>query len=247
MTDASAETPQTLGYLPRDAFGTYVLPQVPQEIIEGFRALDDLTGMTSDAMDELGIQGAIAGGNLRPTDPSARIVGRALTVHNEARPDAFEEALASGVSMLADVEAHNLAEPGDVLVLQGVDTISNMGSILASIARRQGEVGAIVDGSVRDIDHSRGIGYPIWCRSTSPITGKWRIRTIGINTDVTICGVTVSPGDIVVADEVGVCIIPRKQAAEVLQRAQKIAAREAERQAAIAAGAPIRDVMARPR
>ena len=68
--------------------------------------------------------------------------------------------------------AVEVCEPGDVLVLQGVDLISNMGNILASIARRQGEIGAIVDGGVRDVDHSRGIGYPVWSRSLSPITGK---------------------------------------------------------------------------
>jgi hypothetical protein len=53
---------------------------------------------------------------------------------------------------LGEIEAHNLAEPGDVLVLQGVDLISNMGGISATIGRRQGELGAIVDGAVRDID-----------------------------------------------------------------------------------------------
>lgn len=238
---------QPLGFLPHDAFGTYVLPAIPQDILDGFKALGDLTGMISDAMDEMGIAGAIPGGTLRPTDPTARIVGRALTVRNLPREDTPAEAVASGISLLADVEAHNLAEPGDILVLQGIDGISNMGSILASIARRQGEIGAIVDGSVRDVDHSRAIGYPVWCRSVSPITGKWRVRTVAINTSVVICSVTVHPGDVVAADEIGVCIIPRARAEEVLQRCQRIAAGEAKRQTAIAAGASIADVMARPR
>ncbi|MGY6251216.1 RraA family protein [Bosea thiooxidans] len=237
----------TLGRLPAEAFGTMTLPAIDPEILEGFRSLPDLTGMTSDALDELGIPGAIPGGTLRPTDPKARIVGRALTVLNVARNETPAAAAASGVSLLADVEAHNLAEPGDILVLQGIDLISNMGSILASIARRQGELGAIVDGAVRDVDHSRAIGYPIWSRSVSPITGKWRIRTVAINTDVVICGVKVSPGDVIVADEVGVCVIPRERAREVLDRARKIAASEDIRQHAISAGASIRDVMLRPK
>jgi 4-hydroxy-4-methyl-2-oxoglutarate aldolase len=235
--------PITLGRLSSDAFGTLTLPPLPVGLVAAFRDLPDLTGMCSDAMDELGLAGAISGTILRASDPSARIVGRALTVHNVRRPDKFAEALASGVSMLADVEAHNLAEPGDVLVLQGVDLISNMGNILASIARRQGEVGAIVDGGVRDVDHSRGIGYPVWSRSLSPITGKWRIETIAINKPVTICGIPVTPGDLVLADEVGVCFVPRARAEAVLERAQRISAPEETRQAAIKSGASIAEVM----
>ncbi|GLT11291.1 RraA family protein [Sulfitobacter sp. PR48] len=235
----------TLGRLPHEAFGTFTLPKIASEVLEGFRALPDLTGMTSDAMDELGISGAVTGGKLYPSTPGARLVGRALTVLNVPREDAPEVAVQGGVSMLADVEAHNLAEPGDVLVLQGVDTISNMGGLLASIAKRQGELGAIVDGAVRDIAHSRKIEYPIWSRSVSPVTGKWRVRTIGVNVPVKICGVSVMPGDIVLADEVGVCFVPLERAESVLANAREIARSEAKRQEAIVAGAPIHEVMLR--
>ena len=71
-----------LGKLPVDAFGMLELPKIDAQIIEGFRALPDLTGMSSDVMDELGIVGAIPASGLKPTDPKARIVGRALTVQN---------------------------------------------------------------------------------------------------------------------------------------------------------------------
>jgi len=96
---------------------------------------------------------------------------------------------------------------------------------------------------VRDIDHSREIGYAIWSRSVSPITGKWRIETIAINQPVSICGITVNPGDLVLADEVGVCFIPRARAAEVLANAQRIAANEKVRQAKIASGAPVAELL----
>jgi regulator of RNase E activity RraA len=137
---------------------------------------------------------------------------------------------------LGDIEAHNLAEPGDVLVIQGVDGISSMGSISAAIGKRQGEAGAIMDGAVRDISHSRAIGYAIWSRSVSPITGKWRIETAGINVPVRIAGVAVNPGDLVLADEVGVCFVPFAKAADVLAVAQQIAASEEKRQKLIAEG-----------
>lgn len=237
----------TLGKLQAGAFGTLELPDLPSEILGGYRALPDLTGMSSDAMDELGIRGVIPAALLRPTDPTARIVGRALTVHNILANKPVAAAVEAGVSMLAEIEAHNLAEPGDILVLQGVDHISNMGSISASIGRRQGELGAIVDGAVRDIDHSREIGYAIWSRSVSPITGKWRIETVAVNQPVSICGIAVSPGDLVLADEVGVCFIPRERAADVLEHAQRIAANERTRQSKIASGAPVSELLPKSR
>ena len=236
-------TKQTLGKLPADAFGMLDLPPLAADIVEGFHALPDLTGMSSDAMDELGIAGAVPASVLKPTNPAARLVGRALTVRNIAAKASVAEAVAGGVSGLAEIEAHNLAEPGDVLVLQGVDQISNMGGMSASIGKRQGQLGAIVDGAVRDVDHGRDIGYAIWSRSVSPITGKWRIETIAVNKPVTICGVSVNPGDLVLADETGVCFIPRARAADVLARVRKIAASEVAREAKIASGAPVAELM----
>jgi len=232
-----------LGKLSAGAIGTMELPPLPTEILNGFRALPDLTGMSSDAMDELGIVGVIPAAVLRPTDPKGRLVGRALTVRNVAARVGVAEAVQAGVSMLAEIEAHNLAEPGDILVLEGVDQVSNMGSISASIGHRQGELGAIVDGAVRDIDHSHEIGYAIWSRGVSPITGKWRIETVAINKPVSICGIAVNPGDLVLADEVGVCFIPRGRAADVLARVQRIAANEEVRQKKIASGAPVADLL----
>src|SRR6185437_12138150 len=110
-------TQQTLGKLAADAFGMLELPALPDGVVDGFRALGDLTGIASDAMDELGIAGAIPASVLKPTDPKARIVGRALTLLNVPA----ETSVAAGISGMAEIEAHNLAEPGDVLVIQGVD------------------------------------------------------------------------------------------------------------------------------
>ena len=238
-------TKQTLGKLSSDAFGMLDLPALPKDTLEGYRALHDLTGIASDAMDELGIVGAVPAAVLRPNDPKARIVGRALTVRNVAARATVPERVKTGVSGLGEIEAHNIAEPGDVLVIEGVDQVSNLGGMSATIGLRQGEIGAIVDGGARDVDHSRAIGLPVWSRSVSPLTGKWRVETVAINTPVAICGVTVNPGDLVLADETGVCFIPRQRAAEVLQRAQRNAAVEKLREEKIASGVPISELIAR--
>src|SRR6185312_9921674 len=123
---------KSLGKLSAGAIGMTELPALQPDILDGYRALPDLTGMSSDAMDELGIVGVLPAALLRPTDPKARIVGRALTVRNVPASTPVADAVKTGVSTLAEIEAHNLAEPGDVIVLQGVDLISNMGSISAS-------------------------------------------------------------------------------------------------------------------
>src|SRR5882762_8280018 len=102
-----------LGKLKPTAIGMTELPRLDASILDGFRALGDLTGTTSDALDECGIAGAVPASTLRPTDPRARIVGQAITVLNRKVGEMRK------VSGLADIEAHHLAEPRDVLVVQG--------------------------------------------------------------------------------------------------------------------------------
>ena len=128
-----------LGRLDPAAFGSLEIPRLERAVLEGFRALGDLTGTTSDALDECRIAGVVPGSILRPTDARARLVGQALTVLNER-----VEAFSAKTSGLAEIEAHNLAEPGDVLVVQGILNVSSMGGVSASVGKRQGEAGAIV-------------------------------------------------------------------------------------------------------
>lgn len=111
-----------------------------------------------------------------------------------------------------------------------------MGGNGAQIGKRQGEVGAIIDGGVRDVGHSRSIGYPIWSAEVTPLTGKWRVETAEINGSVVICGVTVQPGDLVVADDTGVCFVPHEHIESVLKLAIKKADAEAASCARIEAG-----------
>src|SRR5712671_3892702 len=184
-------------------------PRPPDGAIERFLAIGDPTGLTSDAMDELGIAlGAISASVLKPTIPGTTMVGPALTVRNVLqRADPLAGAR-DGVNRMAEFEAHNLALPGDVLVIQGVANLSNMGGISAQTGKRQGEVGAIVQGGVRDVAHSRALGYPVWASDITPVTGKWRLETVEINGPVQIGEVRVAAGDLVVADDTGVCFIP---------------------------------------
>lgn len=210
--------------------------RIADEVVEGFRALGDLTGTVSDVLDQLGIVGAVPASVLRPSDPKARIVGRALTVLNRARKESVPEAVATKKSGLGEIKAHAMARAGDVLVIQGVPNVSSLGGTSATVGKRQGEIGAVVDGGVRDVDHSRGVGYPIWSSSVTPITGKWRVETAGVNQPVVIAGVTVRPGDLVLADECGVCFVPIEKAEDVLAIARRWSTWEEERLKKLATG-----------
>ena len=138
-------------------------------------------------MDELGIPSGVIGASvLEPTIPGKTIVGPALTVRNILQRIDPLTGARDHVNRMAEFEAHNLAQQGDVLVIQGVPNVSNMGGISAQTGKRQGEVGAIVQGGMRDIAHSRAVGYPIWSSDITPVTGKWRLETVEINGPIQI-------------------------------------------------------------
>src|SRR6266446_10248072 len=203
------------------------VPRPPQGAVERLAALGDCTGLISDTMDELGIPGGVIGASvLKPTMAGRTIVGPALTVRNILQRINPIEGARQHVNRMAEFEAHNLAQKGDVLVIQGVADVSNMGGISAQTGKRQGEVGAIVFGGVRDVGHSRSVDYPIWSTELSAVTGKWRLQTIEINGAVQIGGVRVEPGDLVVADDTSVCFVPRERMTDVLTLAQQKAEAE---------------------
>ena len=238
MTEKNGKT--LTGRIAADRIRMTSTPKPPAGAVDRFIALGECTSLVSDVMDELRIaEGTIGASVLKPTLPGKLICGPALTVRNIAqRVDPFAAAR-KNANRMAEFEAHNLAEDGDVLVISGVAGMSNMGGISSYTGQRQGERGAIVMGGVRDVRHSRSIGYPIWASEITPATGKWRLETVEINGEIQMGEVRVNPGDLVVADDTGVCFIPRADIMRVLELCEKKKKDEDARIEAITQGVPV--------
>jgi 4-hydroxy-4-methyl-2-oxoglutarate aldolase len=120
-----------------------------------------------------------------------------------------------------------LAQPGDLIVVEaGDDEMAVAGGNVCAIAQRNGVAGLVVDGVIRDVVESRERRFPILARGASPIPAK-RVGEGGLNVQIRCGGVVVNPGDVVVADEEGIVVIPRARAEEILEKAQARVAAEA--------------------
>ena len=151
----------------------------------------------------------------------ANLVGRAVTAL--ARPAPADQAT-TGLATRHSVEMIDEAKPGEVgvIVMDGTLDIAAMGNLMATAAVERGMAGMVLDGAIRDLWDVRRMGLTVYARSKSPRTAVGHYATVARNIPVECAGVTVRPGDIIVADEDGVVVVPTERAAEVLKRAQAI-------------------------
>jgi regulator of RNase E activity RraA len=178
----------------------------------------------SDAVDQVvGRRGYLAH-DVRPYVAGA-FVGRAATaLVKPALADHATPALAAKHS----VEMIDSAKPGDVgvIVMEGSLDVAAMGGLMGTAAKSRGMAGMVLDGAVRDVREIRALGLPVYARSISPGNAVTRYASVANQVPVECAGVRIAPGDIIIASEEGVVVVPKDRAAEVLARAQEIAARE---------------------
>jgi len=166
-----------------------------------------------------------------------RFVGVALTV--KLFPGDLVDCLA----------ALSVAQEGDAIVVDacGETETSIWGGLMAGLCQQKGVSGAVVDGAVRDIDEIRDLDFPLWAKAVVPRSThspySRRLEPLEVNVPITCGGVLVNPGDIVLADEIGVVVIPRPEAEAVLLRARELAANEEKTRARIREGKTLEEIL----
>ena len=155
------------------------------------------------------------GPHLKPIQLDTKIAGSAVTVLSHP---------GDNIMIHAAVE---MCQPGDVLVVANTapSTHGMFGDLLATSLMARGVRGLIIDAGVRDTADLRSMGFPVWAQHVS-CQGTVKNSPGSVNVPVILGGVTVQPGDVVCADDDGVVIVERADAAWALQRSDARLARE---------------------
>jgi regulator of RNase E activity RraA len=211
------------------------LPPADPAVLARLRGLDACA--VSDALDALGLPGAVTGiGPMWTVDGVT--AGRVRTVRAAPVTDA-------GPTTHIASPLVATAHAGDVIVIDnaGRVDVSCWGGLLAEAAVARRIAGVIVDGACRDVQESEALGLPLHARAAVPVSARGRIVQEDMDVPVQIGGVTVRPGDWVVADRNGIAFVPQARLDDVVAAASRIVERERRMGEAVRAGRSVVEVM----
>ncbi|SIN76702.1 RraA family protein [Vannielia litorea] len=188
---------------------------------------DLFTAVIGDALDALGYRRQFLPPGLLPLEPGTRIVGRAMPVLEAPYPEG------AGPGPLADkpfgvmFQALDDLKPGEIYIASGAALdFALWGGLMSTRARHLGAAGAILDGYVRDTSEIRALGFPVFSRGAYAQDQGVRGKVLDFRTPITIGGVQVCDGDMIVADDEGVLIVPRAVEDEAIAAAFQKASTE---------------------
>lgn len=190
------------------------------------------TGAIHDVMRGMGFRHFVLPAEIVALDAGQRLAGPVFTVTGRPTPDRdAHETLYEWTGFLSKAPA------GHVIVSQPNDgCFAHMGELSAETLKHRGVKGYVVDGGCRDVDFILRLGFPVWCRYTTPldIVGNW--LPTGFDECIRIGEVEIHAGDILLADRDGVVILPKERAAEIVAETERVINTESKVRADILAG-----------
>lgn len=187
----------------------------PAQMIEAYRHVE--AASVSDAEEQLFHEKHYMSHKEQAIFPT-KFAGIALTVLLKKEENNDPNALSG---MLSAIDTGGTGSVYVMKVEDGED-IAGMGGLMGTAMFARGFAGAVIDGGVRDLPQLKRIGFPVYATGAVPSTSVSHYRFGGSNIPIEVAGTLVNAGDIIVADQDGVVVVPRAHAAEVLVKAQKL-------------------------
>ncbi|MDI3540873.1 4-hydroxy-4-methyl-2-oxoglutarate aldolase/4-carboxy-4-hydroxy-2-oxoadipate aldolase [Koleobacter methoxysyntrophicus] len=213
-------------------------PNIDENLIKPFREMEDVLSLScvvGDAMERNNVMHH----DMKPKAADKKIIGPAITV--KLTPGDIVDCL----------EVFEIVKPGDVIVIDafGETETSIWGGLMSGLARNAGVVGAVIDGSCRDTDEAKMLGFPITAKASGPRAAhtaySGRKEPIEINVPIVCGGVLVKPGDLIIADEIGVAVVPYEDLEKVYKIAREQADKEIAAREEILKGATVDELLAK--
>jgi len=210
--------------------------KVNQKLIDKFLEMKNvysLSAVLSDAQERDNVMRH----TIKQRTVNKRIIGPALTV--KLTPGDVVDCLV----------IFEIAERGDIIVIDvfSESETSVWGGLMCGLSKAAGIEGAVIDGSARDTDEAKMLDFPIYSAYVSPRAAhtaySGRKEPIEINTPIVCGGVIVRPGDLIVADEIGVTVAPADDLEEIYVRTKEQAEKEEVTRAAILKGATVQELL----